>query len=287
METVLSVENLKVEYPSFVLGELNFDLHRGEIIGLIGENGAGKTTTIKAIMGILMPSAGAVYYNGKKVEEKDIPDFRQIIGYVGDAELYYARIKVRQILKFLSELYVDWDHQLMERYIKEFKLDVEKKIIELSAGMRIKLELVMALSHHAEVYLLDEPTSGLDPIVRSEILKILRKLKKEEQKTILFSSHITSDIDKIGDRVLYMVEGKLVLDKGIEEIREDFIKIRPNADATLAEVHENGGVMVEDGIVFYRMNTDEAFCQRIHKDIIRVNVEDVLFYYNRGAGAYE
>lgn len=287
MDTVLSVKNLKVEYPSFVLGELDFDLRRGEIIGLIGENGAGKTTTIKAIMGIVMPSAGAVFYEGKQVMEKDIPDFRQAIGYVGDAELYYARIKVKQLLQFLSELYVDWDRELMEQYIKIFKLDVEKKIIELSAGMRIKLELVMALSHHAEVYLLDEPTSGLDPIARSEILKILRKLKNEEQKTILFSSHITSDIDKIGDRVMYMVDGKLVLDKRIEEIREDFVKIRPDADATLAEVHENGGVMVEDGIVFYGLNMEDTFRERIEKDVIRISVEDVLFYYNRGTGGYE
>lgn len=287
MDTVLSVENLKVEYPSFVLGELNFDLHRSEITGLIGENGAGKTTTIKAIMGMIVPSAGEVFYDGKKVTERNLPDFRQIIGYVGDAELYYARIKVKQILQFLSELYVNWDCELMERYVKAFKLDVEKKIIELSAGMRIKLELVMALSHHAEIYILDEPTSGLDPIARSEILKILRRLKNEEQKTILFSSHITSDIDKIGDRVIYMVEGKLVLDKRIEEIREDFVKIRPNADATLAEVRENGGVMVEDGIVFYGLNMDDDFHGRIEKDIIGVTVEDVLFYYNRGAGAYE
>lgn len=86
---------------------------------------------------------------------------------------------------------------------------------------------------------------------------------------------------------MYMVDGKLVLDKRIEEIREDFVKIRPNADATLAEVHENGGVMVEDGIVFYGLNMDEDFCERIEKDIIDVTVEDVLFYYNRGAGAYE
>ena len=287
MDMVLSVKKLKVEYPSFVLGELDFDLHRGEIVGLIGENGAGKTTTIKAIMGMIVPSAGAVFYNGKQVGEKEIPAFRQAVGYVGDAELYYARIKVKQILQFLSELYVDWDLELMERYIKTFKLDVEKKIIELSAGMRVKLELVVALSHHAEIYLLDEPTSGLDPIARSEILKVLRKLKNEEQKTILFSSHITSDIDKIGDRVMYMVGGKLVLDKRIEEIREDFVKIRPNADATLAEVHENGGIMVEDGIVFYGMNMEEDFRTRIEGDIVSVTVEDVLFYYNRGAGAYE
>lgn len=287
MDTILSVEKLKVEYPSFVLGELDFDLHRGEITGLVGQNGAGKTTTIKAIMGIVAPSAGGVFYDGKKVTEKDIPDFRQMIGYVGDAELYYAKIKVKQVLKFLSELYDDWDQQLMERYIKDFKLDVEKKIIELSAGTRIKLELVMALSHHAEVYLLDEPTSGLDPIVRSEILKILRKLKKEENKAIFFSSHITSDIDKIADRVMYMVDGKLVLDKQINELREDFIKIRGNADATLAEVHENGGVMVEDGIVFYTLNLEDEFRERIEKDAIRVTVEDVLFYYDRGSGEYE
>lgn len=287
MNDLLRIRSLSKHYDGFDLRNVDLTVPAGSVVGFIGSNGAGKTTTIKAIMGIVAPSAGGVFYNGKKVTEKDIPDFRQIIGYVGDAELYYAKIKVKQVLKFLSELYDDWDQQLMERYIKDFKLDVEKKIIELSAGTRIKLELVIALSHHAEVYLLDEPTSGLDPIVRSEILKILRKLKKEENKTIFFSSHITSDIDKIADRVMYMVNGKLVLDKQINELREDFVKIRGNADATLAEVHENGGVMVEDGIVFYTLNLEDEFRERIEKDAIRVTVEDVLFYYNRGSGGYE
>lgn len=218
---ILSVKNLCVNYPSFKLQDVSFDLHEGEIIGLIGENGAGKSTTIKAIMGMIDKSDGEVCYHDKIIKEKDIPEFRQDIGYVGDAELYYAKVKVKQILRFLADLYDDWDDRKMQNYLEAFKLDKEKKIIELSMGMRVKLEIIIALSHHAEIYILDEPTSGLDPIARKEVLNILDDLRRQG-KSILFSSHITSDLDKIADRVIYMINGHIELDEKTEVLKERY-----------------------------------------------------------------
>lgn len=221
MTPILSVQNLQVKYPSFFLKDVSFDLHKGEIVGLVGENGAGKSTTIKAVMGMINKAHGEIKYNGQTVREKDFPKLRQHIGYVGDAELYYAKIKVKRLLRFLADIYDDWDKEKMEHYLNAFGLDKEKKIIELSMGMRVKLELVMALSHHAEIYILDEPTSGLDPVARKEVLEILDKLRSEG-RAILFSTHITSDLDKIADRVIYIAGGQIQLNEEMAVIRENY-----------------------------------------------------------------
>lgn len=221
MENLLSIKNLKVQYPFFCLDEISFDINCGEIVGLIGENGAGKSTTIKAIMGMVNRQGGTIQYCGKQIKEKDLPEFRQHTGYVGDAELYYAKIKVKQLLQFLSELYAHWNHEKMNRYLELFHLDKEKKMIELSIGMRVKLEILMALCHDAQIYLLDEPTSGIDPVARNEILQILKEIK-QEGKGILFSTHITTDLEKIADRLIYLVDGRIVVDETMEKIKEKY-----------------------------------------------------------------
>lgn len=224
MNEVLMIKKLTVKYPGFVLNDISFNLCEGEIIGLVGENGAGKSTTIKAIMGMIDYKCGEIYYKGRLILKKDIPNFRQKIGYVGDVELYYPKIKVKHLLKFLSEIYNNWDLQRMNYYLDILKIDVEKTIIQLSMGMRVKLEIVVALSHNAELYILDEPTSGLDPVIRREILKILLELKKEG-KAILLSSHITSDLEKIADRIIYIAEGRLILDEKKEKISEEYSSV--------------------------------------------------------------
>lgn len=282
MEPRLRVENLRVEYPSFCLKDVSFALQPGEIVGMAGENGAGKSTVIKAILGIAACSGGRIFFDGSQIFERDFAKLRQQTGYVGDAELYYAKLKADRLLSFLGDIYEDWDRALMEKYLKEFRIDTEKKMLELSMGMRVKLEIAVALSHHASLYLLDEPTSGLDPMVRSQILKILKKLGKEEGKTILFSSHITSDLDKIADRVLYMSEGRLLMDKRLSDIRREYLKIPMYSQLTFAEAGEYGGVIVEDGIVFPRDLLDDDFFRKNGDRELKVTTEDMLFLVNKG-----
>jgi len=224
MREVLTVKNMTVEYPRFVLKDISFKLCEGEIVGLIGENGAGKSTTMKAIMGMTDCKCGEIYYKGELISKKDMAEFWQKIGYVGDAELYYPKVKVKHILKFLSEIYNDWDLQRMNYYLDILKIDVEKTILQLSMGMRVKLEIAAALSHNAELYILDEPMSGLDPVVRRDILKILLELKKEG-KAILLSSHITSDLEKIADRIIYIADGRLILDEKKEALNEEYSSV--------------------------------------------------------------
>lgn len=222
METVLKVENLLVTYQNFKLDNISFCCKSGEIVGLIGVNGAGKSTTIKAIMQIVPRQGGKVIWKGETVTPKKISEFREHAGYVGDNGCYYPNVKVKKILSFVSGLYRDWDYKLMEDYIDKFHLDTNKKMKELSTGMRVKLDLLIAMSHNAGIYILDEPTSGLDPVVREEVLRILHDLAKNHGKLVIISSHITSDLEKIADRAIYIVDGKIALDAGIEEIQKEF-----------------------------------------------------------------
>ena len=227
MKEILKVEELRVTYTSFELDKIDLKLNEGEIVGLVGENGAGKSTTIKAIMGMIKRNSGEIYYLGRVVEPKMHHKFRQKIGYVGDSELYYAKIKIKHILKFLSQIYDDWNKEKEKFYLNKFELDIEKKIIELSMGMRVKFEILIALSHDAQIYLLDEPTSGLDPVIRNEVLNILKALKNDG-KAILFSSHITTDLEKIADRIIFMDKGKILVNKNIDSIK--------NIEGTLEDI---------------------------------------------------
>lgn len=238
MGEILRTENLRVEYPSFELKNISFSCSKGEIIGMIGVNGAGKSTTIKAIMQMVSRTDGDIYWKNKKVTRKEISAFRECVGYVGDNDCYYPNIKVGKILHFVSEVYSNWDNDLMEKYIQLFKLDTNKKMKELSTGMRVKLDLLMAMSHHAELYILDEPTSGLDPVVRKEVLDILYDLAKMEGKSVIISSHITSDLEKIADRVLYLVDGEMVVDESAEQVKLDFARIlsKDSTSVTLEDV---------------------------------------------------
>lgn len=237
MGELLRIEKLCVAYPSFELKDISFSCNKGEIIGMIGVNGAGKSTIIKAIMQMIS-HAGDVYWKGNFVTSKSIPSFRECVGYVGDNDCYYPNVKVSKILDFVSALYGNWDKALMNKYLRLFHLDTNKKMKELSTGMRVKLDLVMAMSHHAELYILDEPTSGLDPVVRKEVLDILEELAKKEGKTVIISSHITSDLEMIADRVLYLVDGELIIDESLEQVRSNFAKrlSKDGAAVTLEDV---------------------------------------------------
>ena len=237
MGELLRIDRLCVTYPTFQLRDISFACSKGEIIGMIGVNGAGKSTTIKAIMQ-MVSHAGDIYWKDTRITSKSTSAFRECVGYVGDNDCYYPNIKVSKILGFVSALYSNWDNALMEKYLRLFNLDTNKKMKELSTGMRVKLDLVMAMSHHAELYILDEPTSGLDPVVRKEVLDILEELAKKEGKTVIISSHITSDLERIADRVLYLVDGELIIDENTEQVRADFSKrlAKDSAVATLEDV---------------------------------------------------
>ena len=207
-EAVLEVSNLCKEYPSFRLENVSFTVPKGSIMGFIGRNGAGKTTTMKSILNLVHKSSGKILYFGMDLKDHE-KAIKQRIGYAGGTVDYYRRKKIRDLISVTRTFYPNWDPAACQRYLQAFNLSEEKTPSELSEGMKVKLNLTLALSHQAELLILDEPTSGLDPISREELLDIFTALR-EKGISILFSTHITSDLDKCADRITYIREGKIL-----------------------------------------------------------------------------
>ncbi len=217
-------------YPTFQLNEVSFSLERGRITGFIGRNGAGKSTTIKAMLNLVHPDSGEIVYFGMSLtgNEKEI---KQRIGYSTGTVSWYPRKTIREISRITKTFYPNWDEDAYRGYMTLFGIEESRKLIELSEGMKVKVNLLLALSHRAEVLILDEPTSGLDPFSRDELLELFMILK-EHGVTILFSTHITSDLERCADNIIYIRHG---------EIKEacsgiDFIHSCGQGDETMEEI---------------------------------------------------
>ena len=205
---VLSVDRISKEYPGFLLQNVSFAVEEGTIMGFIGRNGAGKTTTLKTILNMVPIKEGTVEYFGLDLKDHETA-IKQRIGYAGGTVDYYKKKKIRKLIDITKRFYTHWDDEIYKKYMEMFSLDENKMPSQLSEGMKVKLNLVIALSHGAELLILDEPTSGLDPVSREELLGIFKYLKSKGV-SILFSKHIISDLEKCADEITYIREGKIV-----------------------------------------------------------------------------
>lgn len=229
MENVLSVRGLTKRYDKFALKDVSFDVRRGEIMGFIGRNGAGKTTTLKSLMNYLHPDAGEIDFFGKPMTGNEI-EIKRRTGFVTGGVDYYMRRKLRAITDVTRGFYPNWDEAAYKRCIAAFSLDEDKTPAELSAGMKVKYNLALAMSHRAELLLLDEPTSGLDPVSRDDLLDVFLGLKREGV-SILFSTHITSDLDKCADRITYIRAGEMQACCALEELVNAYVVAEIPEDA--------------------------------------------------------
>lgn len=209
MEELLKIENLNKKYPSFSLKNVSFSIKPGEIMGFIGRNGAGKTTTLKAIMNLIHYESGDIYAFGDKVIDNEL-EIKQRIGFSLSEINYYPNRTIKQLVSVISKCYKNFDINRFNQMAKMFDLKLDKKIEQLSSGMKVKYSLAVALSHNAELLILDEPTSGLDPVSRDEILDIFRDIVKDKKRAILFSTHITSDLDKCASNITYINNGSII-----------------------------------------------------------------------------
>ena len=221
MPPVLELKNLTKRFDTFTLDTVNMSLDEGYIMGLVGPNGAGKTTIIKLILGLLKREAGAINIFGKDFDEY-ADDIKQQIGFVLDESDWYDSFTIKEMVKVISPFYQQWDQRLFKDYLSRFEIHENQKIGLLSKGMRMKFSLAIALSHHAKLIIMDEPTSGLDPIIRDELLEILQKIIAEGGRSILFSSHISSDVDKIADYISFIHGGRIIFSKSKEEIADTY-----------------------------------------------------------------
>ena len=206
MTEILTVRNLCKHYPAFELHDVSFSIRASSIMGLIGRNGAGKTTTIKSILRLVRPDGGSVEFLGQPVDD-DAAALRREAGYVSGDLCYYPRKRLSQLTAVTRSFYSAWYSARYEALLRRFSLDDSKRVCELSAGMKVKYQLACALSHGAKLLILDEPTSGLDPVSRDALLDLLRSLCEQDGVSILFSTHITSDLDACADDVTYLQNG--------------------------------------------------------------------------------
>ena len=217
--SILTVDRLSKKYPSFLLDDVSFSLEKGRITGFIGRNGAGKTTTIKAMLNLIHPDGGDIRYFGMDLSGNEAA-IKQRVGYSTGAVNYYPRRKLSELISVTKTFYDNWDEEACETCLKLFNLDPNKAPHELSEGMKVKVNLLLALSHRAELLILDEPTSGLDPFSRDELTDLFTELKCRGM-TVFFSTHITSDLDKCADDIVYIRNGRIVSSGSIEAFREE------------------------------------------------------------------
>lgn len=229
--TILKVDGLCKKYPEFTLDHVSFSMEEGTVMGFIGRNGAGKTTTLKALLRFVHPDGGQVELFGLDAA-RDEHAIRQKIGFVSGGLSYYPRKRLSQITAATRRFYPEWDEEMYRRCLERFRLSEDKRTSELSEGMKVKYQLALAMSHGARLLILDEPTSGLDPVSRDDLLDLFLTLCEEDGVSILFSTHITSDLEKCADDITYIQNGRIFT----SQPKREFLAAYRMAEGTPAQL---------------------------------------------------
>lgn len=284
----LEVRNLRKKYGRFELRDVSFALESGLIMGFIGPNGAGKTTTIKAILNQVRKDAGEILLWGKDNVLHEI-ELKNRIGVVLDEGHFYGHLSLKRMKELIAPFYRTWDERQYRRYIADFRLDEGKKISELSKGMRMKYAIALALSHGADLLIMDEPTSGLDPIVREELLELLRRMIQDENKTVFFSTHITSDLDKVADRIALLNDGRLLFNKTKDELMDAHAVVKGPLSLLTGPAEALFVGIRKSDYGFEALTDDRAAARRLlggQAVFERASVEDLMLYYVRRDNAH-
>lgn len=280
----IEINNLRKDFDNFSLRIEDLKIPKGFVTGFIGPNGSGKTTTIKLILSMLKKDSGSVKLFNQEYEGDDL-SLKEHIGYVGEFNGYLQESKLSRIKKSLCLFYKNWDEKLYNRYMKEFELDENKIYKELSKGQQKKFEIVMTLSHRPKIIIMDEPTANLDPLVRNEVLEMLQERIEEDNATVFFSTHITSDLDKIGDYLVFIYKGKIFLADDKDSILQNHIIVKGNNELLQKETKDifisvNKNSFGFEGLVKNKEKAYELFGEEAVYD--KPNLEDILTYYTRG-----
>jgi ABC-2 type transport system ATP-binding protein len=282
---MFTVDKLRKTYPLFTLKDVSFELPAGYITGFIGVNGAGKTTTLKSIMNIIRPDAGRITLLGKDMRTYEF-ELKQKIGFMLGPFDFYQKHPVRKIVDVYKRFYDEWDDAAFVARLKRFHVDDRKNIGELSAGMQVKLGIAMALSHNAKLIILDEPTSGLDPVAREEFLYLLREIVGDGQKSVLFSTHITSDLDKCADYVLFIRQGELIAFDTKDDLLSNHILVSGKG-SDLSDTLKSRMIDCKTTAFGFTGLMHKAEFDNSQEKLLlqteRPALEDIMVYYNRSA----
>lgn len=283
MAPILEIKNLKKDFKDFSLKNISFTLEKGFIMGFIGPNGAGKSTTIKLIMNLLKKDDGYIKVFGLD-NVKNENEIKNRIGFVYDENYYYEDLTISEMKRIIAPLYKNWSDECFNRYLKEFTLSPKKKIKELSKGMKMKFSLAIALSHQAELIIMDEPTSGLDPLIRNELLDIFSYLIQDENKGIFFSTHITSDLDKIADYVTLINDGEILFSTTKDEILDCYGLVKGKKEFLNEDTRKNFIGIKENQFGFEGLAKNRASINKFNNNgiiIEKPSLEDVMLYFTR------
>ncbi len=279
----LKVENLSKKYDDFLLDKVSFYVPKGNIVGFIGENGAGKSTTINTMLDIIERDSGDVYILDSE-KNKIINSIRERIGVVFDGNNFPEDLTPQKLNNVLKAIYTNWEEKKFYEFIEKFNLPKNKKIKNFSRGMKMKLSISVALSHKAELLILDEATSGLDPIVRDDILDILLDFVQDEKNSILISSHITSDLEKVADYIVFIHKGKVIF----EETKDNLIY---NYGMIKCKTKEFDFIDKKDIIRFRKMDYGYEILVKNKNEMERkypnfvmdnIKIEDIMLMYVKG-----
>lgn len=275
----LSLRNLSKRYANFAVENVSFDIPSGSVVGIIGENGAGKSTIIKSILGVVHPDNGEIIFNGKSIYE--LPhDEKQKIAFVYDDVALPLDLNMVMLNKVLSKVYKKWDSEKFNLYLAKLNLPVDKPLNAFSKGMKMKAAMAVAFSHESELLVLDEPTSGLDPVVRDEILELLYDYNQQDNHAILLSSHITTDLEKICDYIVYIHNGKIVLNEEKDALLNRYAVYSVD-DIQLKEISQSAIVRVikrDYGIdvLAIKERMPETFVGK------QISLDDIMIFYSKG-----
>ncbi|MEG6615190.1 ABC transporter ATP-binding protein [Peptococcaceae bacterium 1198_IL3148] len=284
MTPILEVSNLSKNFKDFRLKDINFTMEKGYIMGFIGPNGAGKSTTIKLILNLIKRDGGEVKIFGLDNISQEI-EIKNRIGFVFDDNYYYEDLTIKEMKSVIAPFYKNWDEAAFAKYLKDFNLAPQKKIKDLSKGMKMKFSLAIALSHQADLLIMDEPTAGLDPLARHELLEILSFIIQDENKGILLSSHITSDLDKIADFITFINAGEIVFTTTKDDLLENYGLVKGGKELLDADTRKQFIGIRENQFGFEGLVKNKQQAQRLLADqalIEKPSLEDIMIYYTRG-----
>ncbi|MBB6633031.1 ABC transporter ATP-binding protein [Cohnella thailandensis] len=280
----IEVRNVTKRYGRFALEDITLNVKQGYITGLVGANGAGKSSLIKLLMGMSLPLAGEVRLFGEPLAKNEA-ELKERIGYVADDSHFYEHLSIQAMKSIYAPFYRKWDDRLFRRYLDRFGLSPKALIRSLSKGMKMKLALAFALSHQAELLIMDEPTAGLDPVFRRELLDILAELMLDERHTILFSTHITTDLDRVADYIAFLHQGRLVFHESKEEIFDRYAVVRAENSLLDADVRRSFVGIRETPVGFEALTSDREEAERLFSGFARIEratLEDIMFFTAKG-----
>lgn len=280
LENVIEIRGISKEFKKFSFDRIDLQIKQGYTTGLIGANGSGKTTLIKLMMNLLQPDKGDISIFGLDyaTHEKAIKDR---IGFVYDSNIFYESLNLKDISKIIAPSYKHWDNKQFKAYVDQFELPFKKPIKHFSKGMQMKASIAMALSHHAEFIIMDEPTAGLDPTFRRDLLDIFQDVMVNENRSILFSTHTTSDLERFADYIILMDQGEILLHKRMDELQEKYALVKGNSDLLDrdTEAHFINIERTQGG--FQALTIDKKQVHQTFGDYIvteRASLDDIMFH---------